>query len=135
MDIAVKRTRPERPTPESRKARRSGRIRPSRLVLAPTFVITLVFIYGYILWTAVLSFTPSRMLPNYKFAGVAQYEALFANDRWWLALKNLMIFGGCFIGFCLVVGLLLAVLLDQRVRAEGAIRRHLSVSPWRCPSS
>ena len=93
-----------------------------KLVLAPTFVVTLVFIYGYILWTAVLSMTPSKMLPRYQFAGTAQYEALFANDRWWLALKNLMIFGGCFIIVCLVVGLLLAILLDQRVRAEGAIR-------------
>lgn len=93
-----------------------------KIVLAPTFVCALVFIYGYILWTAVLSLTPSRMLPKYEFAGLAQYEALFANERWWLALKNLALFGGSFVFVCLAVGLLLAILLDQKIRGEGFIR-------------
>lgn len=93
-----------------------------RLVLSPSIVIMLLFIYGYMLWTVVLSLTPSRLLPRYDFAGLAQYVALFSNDRWWLALKNLAIFGGLFVGLCLAVGLLLAIFLDQRIRAEGAIR-------------
>jgi len=93
-----------------------------KIVVAPTFVCSLVFVYGFILWNAYLSFTPSRMLPNYEFAGLVQYEALFANERWWVALKNLAIFGGLFIIICLAVGLLLAILLDQKVRAEGFIR-------------
>ncbi len=93
-----------------------------KLVLAPTFLCTLVFIYGYIAWTAWLSFTKSRMLPKYDLAGVIQYERLFANDRWWLACKNLVIFGGLFILICMIVGLLIAILLDQRIRAEGALR-------------
>jgi glucose/mannose transport system permease protein len=93
-----------------------------KLVLAPTFVITLIFIYGYILLNAWLSFTKSRMLPKYDWAGTIQYEKLFANDRWWVAVENLAIFGGLFIFICLALGLLLAILLDQQVRAEGAIR-------------
>lgn len=93
-----------------------------KLVVAPTFVCSLVFVYGYILWTAVLSLTPSRLLPNYEFAGVVQYAALFDNERWWQALSNLAVFGGGFILICLAVGLLLAVLLDQKIRAEGFIR-------------
>ena len=93
-----------------------------KLVVAPTFVCSLVCVYGYILWTAVLSLTPSRLLPNYEFAGLAQYDSLFDNERWWLALSNLALFGGGFVFICLVIGLLLAVLLDQKVRAEGFIR-------------
>jgi glucose/mannose transport system permease protein len=93
-----------------------------RIVVAPTFVCSLIFVYGFILWNAYLSFTPSRMLPNYEFAGLIQYEALFANERWWVALKNLAIFGGLFVFICLAVGLFLAILLDQKVRAEGFIR-------------
>ena len=93
-----------------------------KIVLAPTFVCALLFIYGYILWNAYLSLTPSRMLPNYEFAGLVQYAKLWENDRWWIALKNLVIFGGLFIVICLLVGLLLAILLDQKVRAEGFIR-------------
>jgi len=62
------------------------------------------------------------MLPKYDWAGTIQYERLFANDRWWVAAENLAIFGGLFIIICMSLGLLLAILLDQRIRAEGAIR-------------
>jgi glucose/mannose transport system permease protein len=93
-----------------------------RLVVAPTFACALLFIYGYIAWTAVLSFTTSRMLPSYHFGGWIQYVNLFANARWWLALYNLLIFGTGFIVICMLVGLLLAILLDQDIRAEGFIR-------------
>jgi glucose/mannose transport system permease protein len=93
-----------------------------KIVVAPTFLASLIFVYGFILWNAYLSFTPSRMLPKYDWAGLVQYEALWDNDRWWVALKNLAVFGGLFILICLAVGLLLAILLDQKVRAEGFIR-------------
>tara|TARA_B110000211_G_C14043253_1_gene537737 strand:+ start:676 stop:1602 length:927 start_codon:yes stop_codon:yes gene_type:complete len=93
-----------------------------KLVVAPTLVIAMIFIYGYILLNAWISFTKSRMLPKYDWAGTIQYEKLFANDRWWVAAENLAIFGLLFILICLTLGLLLAILLDQRVRAEGAIR-------------
>jgi glucose/mannose transport system permease protein len=93
-----------------------------KIVLAPTFVCALVFIYGFILWNAVLSFTRSRMLPNYAFVGFEQYVNLWANERWWVALKNLALYGGLFVLICLAVGLVLAILLDQKVRAEGFIR-------------
>ena len=93
-----------------------------KLVVAPTFLAALVFIYGFMLWNAWLSFSSSRMLPKYDWAGTAQYEKLFANDRWWVAAENLLLFGGLFIVICLVLGLMLAIFLDQKIRAEGAIR-------------
>jgi len=93
-----------------------------KVVLGPTLLCGLIFVYGFILWTAWLSFTESRILPRYDFAGLVQYVALFANERWWIALKNLAIFGSLFIFFCLAIGLLLAILLDQRIRAEGFLR-------------
>ena len=93
-----------------------------KLVVAPTFVITLIFIYGFIIWNTWLSFSKSRMLPNYELVGFKQYSRLFSNDRWWVASENLLIFGILFIVFCLAIGLFLAILLDQQIRAEGAIR-------------
>jgi glucose/mannose transport system permease protein len=94
-----------------------------KLVLAPTFAAATVFIYGFILWTVWISFTDSKILPKYKLAGFAQYITLFVQSpRWWVAVKNLFIFSGLFIFFCIVVGLLLAILLDQRIRAEGFFR-------------
>jgi glucose/mannose transport system permease protein len=102
----------------------SGRIEDwlPRLVVAPSFVAAMVFIYGFILWNAWLSFSHSRMLPRYDWAGLLQYGKLFANDRWWVAAQNLLVFGGLFILLCLLLGLCLAILLDQRIRAEGALR-------------
>ncbi len=93
-----------------------------KLVLAPTFVTTIVFVYGFILWTAWISFTKSRMLPHYEFEGLIQYVKLFSNERWWVASKNLLIFGSLFMIICIVLGLLLAIFLDQKIRIEGALR-------------
>ena len=93
-----------------------------KLVLAPTLLASMVFVYGFIAWTGWLSFTESRMMPRYEWAGIVQDQALFENERWWTAAANLGIFGSLFILFCLVVGLLMAVLLDQKIRAEGALR-------------
>lgn len=93
-----------------------------KLVVAPTFVLVGIGIYGYMLWTGVLSFTRSSFLPVYEFAGFEQYAKLMANDRWLTASANLGIFGGLFILSCLVIGVVLAIFLDQKIRQEGAIR-------------
>ncbi|WP_229423329.1 carbohydrate ABC transporter permease [Massilia frigida] len=94
----------------------------ARLVLAPTILMSLVFVYGFIVLTAFLSLTESRMMPRFEYAGFGQYTALFGLDRWWTAAANLGIFGGLFILLCLAIGLSIAILLDQRIRAEGALR-------------
>ena len=93
-----------------------------RLVLAPTLLLSLIFVYGFIAFTAYLSLTKSRIMPNYEYTGFGQYTTLFGIDRWWVSATNLGIFGGLFILFCLTVGLLLAIFLDQKIRAEGALR-------------
>lgn len=93
-----------------------------KLVVAPTFVAALVFIYGFMLLNTWLSFSSSRMLPKYDWAGTIQYEKLFSNDRWWVAAENLLLFGGLFIALCMLLGLFLAIFLDQKIRGEGAIR-------------
>jgi len=93
-----------------------------KLVLAPSFLIVMVCIYGYILWTAALSFTKSRMLPQWKFVGFDQYTKLMDNDRWAVSTENLIIFGGLFILICLALGIIMAIMLDQKIRQEGFLR-------------
>jgi len=93
-----------------------------RLVVAPSFLLSLLFIYGLMAWNGYLSFSASRILPNYDFVGLAQYEALFDNERFRVAMGNLAIFGVLFIGGAMVVGVVLAILLDQKVRGEGLLR-------------
>nr|WP_319389169.1 sugar ABC transporter permease [uncultured Cohaesibacter sp.] len=93
-----------------------------KIVIAPGFLAILLFVYGFIIWTAYISFSKSRMLPNYDLIGLRQYERLFQMDRWNVAFTNLLIFGATFILISIIIGVLLAVLLDQRIRIEGAIR-------------
>ena len=93
-----------------------------KLVVAPGLLLGFAFIYGFMIWNGVLSVTASRMLPNYEFVGLAQYAKLWEMDRWWVALKNLAIFGIGYVGGAMALGVFLAVLLDQKVRAEGFIR-------------
>ncbi len=93
-----------------------------KIVVAPSFVAMLVFIYGFILWTVYISMSKSTFLPNYDFAGLSQYIKLWKINRWYVACENLLIYGGLFILFCIVLGLLLAIFLDQKIRAEGVLR-------------
>ena len=108
----------------SSAASMSGRLQAwlPKLVLAPSVVISLCFVYGFMLWTFILSLTSSRMLPSYDFVGFTQYARLMNNERWWVAATNLGVFGGLFVGCCLVLGAGLAILLDQRIRREGVLR-------------
>jgi glucose/mannose transport system permease protein len=93
-----------------------------RIVVAPSFAASLFFVYAFIAWTFYISFSNSGVLPDYGFAGLAQYERLWATPRWYVALKNLFIFSSLFILGCTVIGIVLAIMLDQRIRIEGAIR-------------
>jgi len=93
-----------------------------RIVLAPSFAVALLFVYGFIIFTAYLSFTDSKMLPSFGLVGMLNYERLWKLPHWWRALSNLGIFGSLYIVICTVLGLSLAILLDQKIRAEGVLR-------------
>ncbi|MFV2034167.1 MAG: carbohydrate ABC transporter permease, partial [Halocynthiibacter sp.] len=93
-----------------------------KLVLAPSFVATLIFVYGFIAWTGWVSLTRSRLLPKYEIEGFFQYQRLFASPRWDTAMSNMFVFGVLFILFSMTIGLILAILLDQKIRTEGVLR-------------
>ena len=79
-----------------------------KIVLAPSFAVILVFVYGFILWTVYLSFTTSRILPVYKWGGFDAYFRLWGQPNWYVAMQNLAIFGILYIGICITIGLFLA---------------------------
>ena len=93
-----------------------------KLVLAPSFAVTLLFVYGFIIFTVVLSFTGSKMLPLYTFVGLENYRKLWALEHWHTALVNIVIFASLYIVICTIVGLALAIFLDQKIRGEGVLR-------------
>ncbi len=90
--------------------------------LLPLAITVLVGYLGAALWTLFISFTNSRTFPSTEFVGLGQYERLFENERWVLSLHNLVIYGVLFIVACMVIGFLLAVFIDQKVRGEGLLR-------------
>ncbi|MYN47515.1 ABC transporter permease subunit [Pseudoduganella sp. FT93W] len=92
------------------------------LALLPMAATVLLAYLGTMLWTARVSVSSSRTFPNSDFVGAAQYIRLFNNERWLLSLQNIAIYGVLFIIACLAIGFLLAVFIDQKVMAEGALR-------------
>jgi glucose/mannose transport system permease protein len=62
------------------------------------------------------------MLPNATFVGLRQYALLMGNERWQVSVTNLAVFGSLFLIASLALGFLLAVAIDQRVRAENILR-------------
>ncbi|MFN8830726.1 MAG: carbohydrate ABC transporter permease [Labrys sp. (in: a-proteobacteria)] len=95
-----------------------------KLVLAPSVAALLVCVYGFIAFTLFLSFTNAKLLPTdfTTFVGLDNYVALFDHRNWRISLANLAIFAPLYIGVCSILGLGLAIFLDQKIRIEGVLR-------------
>ncbi len=93
------------------------------LFITPSIVAVGIFVYGFISWTGFISFTKwNNVLPDYTLVGFKNYQKLFANMRFQIDLHNTLVFTVVFVASCLLIGLLLAVLIDQRVKGEGIFR-------------
>jgi len=93
-----------------------------KLVLSPSLALVLVFVYGFIIFSVYLSFTDSRLLPSYGWVGWENYSKLWRLSHWETSLTNMGIFAFLYIGICTILGLSLAIFLDQKIRGEGFIR-------------
>jgi glucose/mannose transport system permease protein len=92
-------------------------------LITPSVAAVAVFVYGFIGWTlraAVSSW--EGLLPTNDFVGLENFITLLHNRRFQIDIRNTAIFTVLFLGACLAIGLLLAVLLDQRPRGEGMFR-------------
>ena len=104
--------------------------RPSQLlrnlnakVASVPMVLTAVVVFvGGTIWTIVHSFTSSKLLPRLSYVGLEQYERLWVTPRWLVAIKNLAIYGALSLIFSLVIGFVLAALMDQKIRFENTFR-------------
>jgi len=73
-------------------------------------------------WTTWMSFTPSTLLPVNGWVGLRNYTAVLGTRNWKIAFDNLLLFGTGFVVLTALTGLLLAILLDQRIRGENVLR-------------
>ena len=93
-----------------------------KLLITPSAILTLVCVYGYIMFTVYLSFTDSTILPTFEWNGSASYTRLFGLENWSVSLTNLWVFSGLYIVLTMALGLSLAILVDQKIRAESGFR-------------
>ena len=103
-------------------AARRRRAVVAQLALLPMAITVLGVYIGTVLWSIRISFSSSKIFPTSDFVGLAQYQRLFNTERWIVSLQHIVVFGVLFIAACLVLGFLLAVFLDQRVRGENTLR-------------
>lgn len=94
----------------------------SKVASIPMILTVLVIFVGGTAWTILHSFTNSKLLPRLTFVGFAQYERLWQAPRWRIAIENLAIYGVLSMIFQLLIGFVLAALLDQKIRFENTFR-------------
>jgi glucose/mannose transport system permease protein len=94
----------------------------AKIASIPMVLTALVIFIGCTLWTIFYSFTKSKLLPKMDFVGFDQYERLWGTRRWLVSIENLLIYGSLSLVFSLVIGFLLAALLDQKIRFEDTFR-------------
>jgi glucose/mannose transport system permease protein len=93
-----------------------------QIVLAPSIAASIVYVLLFTIWTVWLSLSDSTLLPELGYAGIKHYIALWQNRRWSIAYTNLFVFGSLYVAGSLAVGMVLAILIDQRVRFESVWR-------------
>jgi glucose/mannose transport system permease protein len=108
--------------PADVRVRRGAPAWAAYAALLPMAFTVIVIYLGTVAWSIGISFTSSKSLPRSDFVGIEQYERLFDTERWTVSLQNMALFGGAFLSLCLLTGFLLAVFIDQKVRAEGLLR-------------
>jgi glucose/mannose transport system permease protein len=92
-------------------------------MLAPSIVAVAIFVYGFIAWSLRVSLSQWKgLLPDYTWAGLSQYVYLFHDTRFLIDVRNTAVFTVGFIAGCLILGLGLAILLDQRLKGEALFR-------------
>ena len=93
-----------------------------QLVLAPSLLASFIYVFVFSGWTIWISLSNSTILPDYSIAGFHQYVELWSNERWRIAYTNLFLFSSLYVVGTTAIGLLLAILIDQRIRAEALWR-------------
>ncbi len=92
------------------------------LAIWPPLILSAGHVVVFTAWTAWLSLTPSTLLPEAGFVGLRNYASVMATRNFHVAYSNIVIFGVCFVLATSALGMLLAILLDQRVRGENVLR-------------
>jgi len=93
------------------------------LWVLPSLIAVMLFVYGFIGWTARVSVSAWKgLLADYTYVGFENFTNLASDPRFSIDIRNTAIFTVVFVFGCLAIGLGLAILLDKGIRAEGFFR-------------
>ena len=92
-------------------------------ILLPLLLLLFVFVYGFIAWSLRISFTDwNSILPDMTWVGFANYQGLFASQRFQTDIRNTIYFTVFFITLCIVGGFFLSYLLYSKLKGESFLR-------------
>jgi len=92
-------------------------------LVSPSIILVAIFVYGFIGWSAVVSVSNWHNInPDYSYVGLDNFKDLFQNFRFQIDIRNTVAFTLMFVLACLVIGFVLASLLDRHIAAEGVFR-------------
>ncbi|MDR4890306.1 sugar ABC transporter permease [Fredinandcohnia sp. QZ13] len=98
--------------------------------LLPSILLITIFVYGFIGWTGYVSLSNwNSLVPDMSFAGLKNYLYLFGDFRFQADLRNTLVFTVLFIGVVIIIGQLLAILLDQSFLKGESIFRNIFFFP------
>jgi ABC-type sugar transport system permease subunit len=104
------------------------------LLLLPPLVFLAVFIFGPFLSNIFLSFERLNVLrPQGEFIGLTNYRSLLRNPDFWRYLWQGLVFTSSSTALQVILGMGLAILLNQKIRFRGLFRA-LFVLPWAVPN-
>ena len=93
------------------------------LFVGPNLLLLGVFSYWPLIQNAALSFTEWDMIaPEKRFVGLANWLSVLGSSRFWQIALNSLVFTLGSVGMTLLLGLALALLLNQKLRGRDAAR-------------
>ena len=93
------------------------------LLISPSIIAVFIFVYAFIGWSVRVSLSKWKGLnADYTWNSVNNYLELFKDPRFHVDIRNTLIFTGVFVIGSMLLGFLLAVMLDQGLKGEGFFR-------------
>src|SRR5690625_2189420 len=87
--------------------------------LLPSVILIVIFVYGFIGYTCYLSLSNyNTIVPDFSFAGLKNYLFLFNDFRFQADIRNTIFFTIFFIVLVAGLGLILAILIDSKIKSE-----------------
>jgi glucose/mannose transport system permease protein len=92
-------------------------------MVLPSIIAIGVFVYGLIGWNLKVAMSSwHTVISPQRFVGLDNLAKLWGEARWDLAVRHAVIFTIAFVGGAMLLGWVLALLLDKRIRAEGGFQ-------------